>query len=243
MIQSVLFLLVVFLSNIVQCITGFAGTVLAMPFATMLVGFSVARPSLNVIAIFSPAEVLLTNYKNIDKKEFLKITSVMLLGIGVSYFIKDYFTENAELLYRVLGGLVIFFAVMNFAKFLSKKTDKELSPFIAYPLLALSGLVHGIFVCGGPLLVTYAVAKIKDNEKFRATLSAVWVVLNSIIFAVDIKDGVFKKETVVLTAVSIAVLALAIVIGNYLCKKMSKNASKILTYVLMLISGVSLFFK
>lgn len=241
--REILFLLVVFLSNIVQCITGFAGTVLAMPFATMLMGFSVAKPALNALAIFSSAGVLITNYKSIDRREFLKIIVVMLLGIGGSFFIKDIFVSNAALLYKVLGIIVILFAVMNFVKFFSKNGEKELSPLLAYPLLALSGIIHGIFVCGGPLLVTYASAKIKDTEKFRATLSAVWVVLNSIILVSDIKSGAFESSTVLLTALSVAILIAALFIGNYLCKKMSKKAFLILTYVLMLISGASLLFK
>ena len=36
MLNEILFLVVIFLSNIIQCITGFAGTVLAMPFSVML---------------------------------------------------------------------------------------------------------------------------------------------------------------------------------------------------------------
>lgn len=242
MTREILFLLVVFLSNIVQCITGFAGTVLAMPFATMLMGFSVAKPALNVVAIVSSAGVLATNFINVDRKEFLKIIGIMLLGIGGSFFIKDIFVSNATLLYKVLGIIVIIFAVMNFIKFFSK-SEKELPGFVAYPLLALSGVVHGIFVCGGPLLVTYAAAKIKDTEKFRATLSAVWVVLNSIILVSDIKDGVFFKSTITLTAISVIILVAAIFIGNFLSSKMSKKAFLILTYILMFISGVSLLVK
>ena len=37
--KDILFYVVVFLTNIVQCITGFAGTVLAMPFSILLVDY------------------------------------------------------------------------------------------------------------------------------------------------------------------------------------------------------------
>ena len=49
--KDILFLLVVFVSNVIQSITGFAGTVLAMPFSIMLEGYSVAKPILNVLGI------------------------------------------------------------------------------------------------------------------------------------------------------------------------------------------------
>ena len=46
MIRAILYLLVVFSTNVIQGITGFAGTVLAMPFTILLYGIDVAKPSL-----------------------------------------------------------------------------------------------------------------------------------------------------------------------------------------------------
>lgn len=49
MMNYILFLLVILLTNIIQGITGFAGTILAMPPGLMLVGYPVAKPVLNVL--------------------------------------------------------------------------------------------------------------------------------------------------------------------------------------------------
>ncbi len=49
--QNILFLIVVFLTNIIQCVTGFAGTVLAMPFSVMLIGLAPAKAILNLSLI------------------------------------------------------------------------------------------------------------------------------------------------------------------------------------------------
>ena len=49
MVRNILFFVVVFLTNIIQCVTGFAGTVLAMPFSVLLVGYDTARPILNAL--------------------------------------------------------------------------------------------------------------------------------------------------------------------------------------------------
>ncbi len=51
--NQVLFLLVILLANIIQGITGFAGTILAMPPSLMLVGYAVAKPVLNVLGLLS----------------------------------------------------------------------------------------------------------------------------------------------------------------------------------------------
>lgn len=239
MIKTVLFYLVVFLSNIIQCITGFAGTVLAMPFSVMLVGFESAKPILNVLGIAASIGVLIKNYKFIDKHEFIKIVSIMGVGIIGGMFISPYITTDPKLIHIVLGIIVIVFAVYNAILFFLK-VEKEPNKILAILLLVAAGVVHGIFVCGGPLLVTYAAAKIKDKEKFRATLSAVWIVLNTVIMFSDIKQGYFTLKLLPMLAISIVMLIGAVIIGEKISKKMNKNVFMILSYILMLYSGISL---
>ncbi|MGN1443753.1 MAG: sulfite exporter TauE/SafE family protein [Acutalibacteraceae bacterium] len=243
MIKTILFLIVVFFSNIIQCVTGFAGTVLAMPPSIMLVSYAVAKPILNVLGMAVSIGVIVTTYKSINKKEFLKITCVMLLGIIGGIFISEYFEQYAKVLYIVLGITVILIAVINAANFFVKKESKTLPEAVSLLLLILSGLIHGVFVCGGPLLVTYASAKLTDKDEFRSTLSSVWIVLNSVIMFSDIRAGSFQKDTLILLFVSIAVLFSAIVLGNVICKKLNRNTFLVFTYVLMLISGISLILK
>ncbi|MBQ7595793.1 MAG: sulfite exporter TauE/SafE family protein [Clostridia bacterium] len=241
--KDILLYIVVFLTNIVQCITGFAGTVLAMPFSILLVGYEAARASLNAIGLLASVYVVIVCRKNINKKGLAKITGIMLAGMAAGLYLKTFFTGNPVLLYRTLGTIVIIFAVMNAYKFYSKKEHKPLPEAVCVILLITSGIVHGMFVCGGPLLVTYANEKIDDKDTFRGTLSAVWILLNGILFTTDIFAGSFTASTVKLTLVSAAVLAAALVIGNYISKKMSRSLFLQITYILMLISGISLFLK
>lgn len=243
MIKEILFFIVILLSNIIQCITGFAGTVLAMPFSVMLVGFDIAKPILNILGIVASIYIVAKDYKFVNKKEFLKVISIMLVGIVGGFFLKGLIGDNSNLLYKILGSVVIIFAVINAYKFYAKKDDKKLPTIISLGLIIISGIVHGLFVCGGPLLVTYLGATIKDKNEFRATVSAVWIVLNSIIMFTDIKDGYFNMHVLILLAISIAVLFLALFIGNLIYKKMSKSVFLQLTYILMVISGISLLIK
>ena len=88
-----------------------------------------------------------------------------------------------------------------------------------------------------------SIVKLRDKDEFRGTLSAVWIILNGILFVSDIIGGSFDAPTVRLTLISAAVLAAALVTGNLISKKMSRKVFLILTYVLMLISGISLLIK
>ncbi len=241
--QHIGFLAVVFLSNIIQCVTGFAGTVLAMPFSVMLVGLDTARPILNIMGIAASAGVIAKHYKDICKKEFFTILGVTLPGMLAGAFLKNRLADYGSLLFKILGVLVILFALMNFTAFMLKKDFAEKSRALGYAFLIAGGVVHGLFVCGGPLIVSYASVKLKDNNAFRATLSAVWIVLNTVLMVTDAVAGSFNGEILLLTAVCLAVLVGAVVLGNRIASRMSRKAFLLLTYGLMVISGVSLLLK
>lgn len=245
MLRKIIFLAVVLVTNIIQGITGFAGTVLAMPPSVLLVGFETAKPILNVLGILAGLYVVVTSYKSIDKKEFIKTVSVMIFGIVAGIFLKTLFTGNPSLLYKILGAVVMLVGFSGvYKQFFKKNTDdKPQNSIFSYFLLISSGIVHGMFVCGGPLLVSYLTGKLKDKQSFRATISAVWVVLNTIIMLDDIKAGYFDSKALLLLAVSAVILFLGMAIGNILYKKMSRDLFMKITYVLLVISGVSLFIK
>ena len=75
--NEILFYIVILLANIIQGITGFAGTILAMPFSLKLVGMDVAVPVLNLLGLASGVYVLAGNYRSVDRKELLRAVAVM----------------------------------------------------------------------------------------------------------------------------------------------------------------------
>ena len=89
MAKKILFLLVVFFTNIIQGITGFAGTMLAMPPSVMLVGFDTAKPILNALGLLSGIYIVAANRKSVNKKEFLKIVAVMTVGMLAGFALRN----------------------------------------------------------------------------------------------------------------------------------------------------------
>ena len=67
--KEFIFLIVLFIANIIQAITGFAGTVLAMPASMYLLGIDNAKVVLNVMALISGLLIAISSYKSINKKE------------------------------------------------------------------------------------------------------------------------------------------------------------------------------
>ena len=243
--QYLLFFLVIALANIMQGITGFAGTILAMPFSLMLVGYPVAKPVLNVLAIFSGGYVCLGHRKDVDKKVLWQVVGIMFLGMIAGFFIKDLFEGKEQILTRALGVFVILLALEGFYEtFRRRQPDetKEASKLTVL-LLPLAGIVHGIFVSGGPLLIGYLSKRLKDRHAFRATISTVWIILNSVVLIDDCIEGYWSGKLLLVLLCALPFLFLGMKIGSILYKKMDHHTFMIITYILLFISGMSLLLK
>lgn len=236
MLKEILFLIVVFASNIIQAITGFAGTMLAMPVSMILIGVNEAKSILNVMGIISCLILTIKNYKSINRKEFIKITIFMFIGMifGISLFK----IAPINILLKIYAVIIILIAVKN----MFVKNKIALPNFIMILIILTAGIIHGMFVSGGSLLVIYAVSVLEDKKEFRATLSPVWVLLNSYLMYDHIKMGFFTANVVKLILISIIPLIASMFLGNILHDKMNQNAFLKLTYILLLISGLLLIF-
>lgn len=247
MMNYILFLLVILVSNIIQGITGFAGTILAMPPSLMLVGYPVAKPVLNVLGLLSGIYVFAGHRRDVNWRELKKIVAVMTVGIVGGILIKEFFEGKEEILYRLLGIFVILLSVqggLSLQKQDSKAAKGEKSgSFMSCLLLGMAGIVHGIFVSGGPLLISYLTRRIDSKAGFRATISTVWIFLNTILLLDDIWAGYWTADLLKIQLVSIPFLLAGMYIGSRLYRIMSQRLFMIITYILLFISGVSLLIK
>lgn len=243
------FYIVIFLTNVIQGITGFAGTILAMPPGLMLVGYDVAKPILNLLGIFAGIYVFLTQRKHVNWKELRKVVLIMAIGIFLGFFLKRLLTGYDVVLYKILGIFVIMLAVQGYWKFVFRKDGEEKTEVTgtkevkSIALLVSSGIVHGMFVSGGPLLIGYLSRVIKEKSSFRATISTIWIILNTIILVQDINTGLWTTKLITTQLISTPFMIAGMVIGSVLVKRMSQEVFMKLTYVLLFLSGVLLMFK
>lgn len=248
-LRTILFLAVIFLTNIIQGVTGFAGTVLAMPVSMTLVGLATAKPILNALGLLSGVVIAVLYRRDIDKKEFLKITLIMLAGVAAGFFVKGYLSDAQRLTKIILGVVVLTIGLAGTVKTIHEKIrprEKEGGfappPWLSYPVLIAAGLIHGVYVCGGPLVVGYMTGKAKSKNSFRATLSGVWAVLNTVILVDDVRLGLWTADNLKLFFPACAVFAGGILLGSYLSKKLSAKTFMTVTFILLAASGVMLFF-
>ncbi|MCM1188764.1 MAG: sulfite exporter TauE/SafE family protein [bacterium] len=299
------FYIIILLANIIQGITGFAGTILAMPASVLLVGEGVARPVLNVLGLLSGVYVFAGNRKSVDRRELGRILPVMTAGILAGLGIRALLAGKEKMLYLALGVFVLVLAARGLYRQLAGAERRRMQRGAAggetsaqepsaqeaersaarkgekaapaeepsaqeaernaarkgekaasaqrnvglgrragdLVLLLGAGVAHGIFVSGGPLLIGYLTGRLRDKTVFRATISTVWIVLNSLILLGDIREGLWNADCLRTLAVAVPFLTGGMLIGGRLYRIMSQRTFLILTYVLLALSGGLLLFK
>ncbi|MEG1295190.1 MAG: sulfite exporter TauE/SafE family protein [Niameybacter sp.] len=231
--KTFIFLIIVLLTNIIQGITGFAGTVLAMPFTILLLGIEVAKPLLNIVTLVACVLIVFESYKEIVWKEFLKMTAIMLVGVFIGEYIYALFPVDVLLI------IYAIFIILIALKGIFVRKEYEVTDAVLIGVIVLSGIVHGMFLSGGPLLIIYAVKKL-PKKAFRATLAPVWIVLNSYLLVKQFMGGFITTQIMVLSLISVPILIVAVIVGKKLYEHMSQKTFLMLSYMLLLISGISL---
>ena len=171
--KELLFLLVLFVSNVIQAITGFAGTVLAMPPSVYLLGLDHAKVVLNVMAWLSGLMIAVTGYRHINWKELLKMSAVMLVGMFAGIQICR-IVKSENILLTIYGIIIVVVALKNLCIHTEKKPSGSHFVDSSDP-----GRDNSWYVCiRRGFTCDLCNTGTERKEEFRATVAPVWVVLN-----------------------------------------------------------------
>ena len=230
--SEIVFILVVFLSNAIHSVTGFAGTLLAMPASIRLIGVEQAKTVLNSVGLLCCIILGFQTCHDANKKEFVKISLWMLAGMVLGLALFQWIPFG--FLSYVYAVLIIAVALKN----LFIQREFKLSEIQMTLILLTAGIIHGMFISGGALLVIYARRRFPDKKEFRATLTPVWIFLNSLLLIRQIWSGSFTSHVVFLSVVSTVPMLLGVAVGNLIYKKINQKAFSVMACILLLISGI-----
>lgn len=178
MMFFIFFFFILFISNVIQGITGFAGTLLAMPFLLYLMDIEPAKEILNFVGLIGSLVIVYNNHQYINFSHVRRIIFFMMIEMVTG--IVSYSYLSMKLLMIIFSTFLLFTSVHGLVKVFQKKVKtKQVEMSIkGNTILLLGGFFHGMFLSGGPLLVMFASDYIPEKRQFRATLSCVWVILN-----------------------------------------------------------------
>lgn len=235
MTKLLLFLLVMTFGVFVQSTVGFGGPLIIMPLGLMLLPLGVVKPVTTFTAWLAGLSVLITDYKYINWKELAKMAGVMLIGVLGGIWLTGRLPSN--ILLPIYGAVVVFIGVQR----LFFPTGRQTPKTVKDTALALSGLMQGLFVSGGSFLAIYAVDQLPEKREFRATVNAVWGILNTVMLITFWTSGGLTAEVLRAGGLAIVPTAVAIWLGGLLTRRVRQATFLKIIYVVLIVSGIVLF--
>ena len=230
---------VVMMTHFLEGITGFGCTVLALPFAIMLIGTKQAVPVLLVLALLLAAYIVWLDWRRIVWREFGRIVLFVGLGLPFGIFTFGYFDE--KVLRCLLGVFMVGVAARGLLSHVVSLNESRIPAWVLKGLLVAGGFIHGVFSSGGPLVVIYARSALADKTNFRATISLLWLSLNSVMLAQGVVSGRMTPEIWEIIGVCVPFLAVGALAGNWAHRHIKDRYFSQIVYGVLLVSGLFMF--
>ena len=126
--KELLVFLILFAANMIQAITGFAGTLLGMPPTIQLIGVDEAKSVLAILDQLSCLLIVLTGFRHINWKEFAKMAVLMVAGMFIGMKLFEVFP--IQQLLTLYGVMILCIAIW---KLFGQNLARRLFPQKAAP--------------------------------------------------------------------------------------------------------------
>lgn len=224
---------IVLFAALLQTSTGYGFSIIGTPFLLLLYP---AHSAIQINIILSLCLSVFMIYKirhEVDTHLLGRLIRGSLIGIIPGIFI--YLYVNVALLKMVVGGLILLSTILLILKLTVHQTKKKDTL-----TGAISGLLTTSIGIPGPPLLLYFAGVGTKKETLRSTTLAyyLFVYLVSLIMQVAFAG---TNETVWLSSlIALPALFVGILLGQLLFKKISQRAFQLVTYVILLFTGLYL---
>ncbi len=235
-----LFLLncVLILAHSAETILGFGATLIALALGVHLFPREKLFPVLVIVALLQSLWLASRWFRDIQWRILLRHVLPMS-GVGTLVGIWCRGLASESLLRVVLGTFIAVVSSMELVYLFTKNAPRdELPRYYGIPLLFVGGIFHGLFASGGPLIVYYASRQMKTPQGFRATLSTLWLILNTTLLISLLMSRQVCYQTLEITGLVLPGLVIGITLGSTI--RVKEFFFKVMTYALLFFGGLAL---
>ena len=164
------------------------------------------------------------------------------MGIGLAAGLVVFQRASNEALKTTFGVFVVVVAVRELYSLLSggAARARPLTAATRTSGLLAAGIAHGLFACGGPLLVYVLGRSNLDKHSFRSTLSTVWLTLNLTLTAAYVSTGRIDHTAVPIVALLAPAVFLGIIAGEWAHRRLDERRFRLAVLTLLILAGLTI---
>lgn len=231
-------LLVVALAFTSETALGFGATIITVALGTFFMPIGEILPAFVPLNVGLSIVLVARTWRFAAFRTLLRgVLPWMLLGLPLGVVGARVLPEDH--LKIVFGLFVITLAALELSR---RSAPTDASPSLGVvdrALLGLGGVVHGAFATGGPMVV-FVLGRTLGGDKatFRATLSVLWLVLNTILLVTFVAEGRVNAGSTRATALFAVSLAVGFAAGELLFRRVSATRFRTLVFAMLGAAGL-----
>ncbi len=232
----------------VASIAGFGSNIIGLSLGLMIFPLTFLMPVLLPLNIAVNLLLAVKNRKHINRTIIKSIIPLFPAGSALGLLI--FHTSAMDRWVIILFALfILYVGIRDIYRQYQKDhiippAKERIDPSILEKIyMTSSGIIHGIFATGGPLIVI-AVSKLNQGkDAMRSTLPLIWVVMNSILTATYAAAGLFNYSTLKITLILSPFALSGFLIGEMVYKKIDEERFKTIVSLILISGAIAIIIK
>lgn len=237
---TVYVILVVFVATLIRSTLGFGEALIAVPLLAIRLPVSVAAPLAVMVSIVIAGVIVVQDWEHVQLRSAGSLILAALPGIPLGVLLLA--RGNQQLMKGILGVLIVGFSVYS----LTARKMRHLPEDHRGWLLGcgfLSGVLGGAYGMNGPPLAIYGALRRWPPQHFRATLQGYFLPASLVGLSGYAALGLWHAPLTRYFLMSLPAMAVAILLGRFLNRRMHSHSFFRLVYAGLVIVGSVLVFQ
>lgn len=232
---AVWIVLILFMSQTVQAVTGFGLGIVAMSmFPLVLASYTDGVCIAGMVSMVGSTVIAIRYRRHINFKLALPaLCGYFVFALLATWLLASF---DGRIFKRAMGVMLVLFAV--YSLFFSKRMKIKPSPKNGVIAGSLGGLTGGLFSMGGPPVVAFMLSATDDNLAYLATIQFYFTVCNAYTLVMRLISGIMTVQAVYYSLLGLIGIAAGLLVGGKIFKLLNRGAMQKAVYVFMMVMGV-----
>ena len=234
----ILVALIIFIASLSRSTFGFGDALIAMPLLALVMDLKIATPIVALTGFTISLVILLKHRQRFVFREIRELVLFSIIGIPLGILYLKY--SDPTIIKIFLGIVLIVFSVF---KLLRPSQSYLKSNKSAFAFGLISGALGGAYNTNGPPIIIFGSLKGWEPDEFRLLLQGVFLPTNLFIIIGHVSAGLWTFDMLELLLYISPAIIIAIILGNYLNKRIPGEKFHKYIFVFLIVIGSVLIFK